>query len=71
MKTLTHKTIKKESKKIPLFADGQYLAGKVIYKGLRKVGYKIVEFTYDVDHYLDGHADPMLIGMKELKRVIY
>lgn len=55
--------IKKElSNKIPIYAGKQYEKPK-------KVGYKIIEFTYDVNpNYLD---DKMLIGEKEVKRVFY
>lgn len=70
MQTFTHKTIETETKKIPVFADGAFIAGKFTYKGMRKVGYKVVLFTYDVNHYSDGYKDAMLISQKTLKTVI-
>ena len=38
---------------------------------LRKVGYDVIESTYDVDVYQDGYEDWMLINQVRIKRVFY
>jgi hypothetical protein len=53
--------IKKETKRVPIFAGMQ--ASKI-----KKVGYKVIEFTYDCNPEVE--ADKMLISTKEIKRVI-
>lgn len=45
--------------------------GKVGDYKLRKVGYDVIESTYDVDVYQDGYEDWMLINQVRIKRVFY
>lgn len=59
----------KEVKKLPIFAGMEYTpGGKIISHKIRKVGYKWVEFTYDVNP--NNSEDKMLTGEKEIKRII-
>jgi hypothetical protein len=57
---------KKERKKFPIIAGMPF--GKKDYK-LKKVGFKIMEFTYDVNP--DNADDKMLIAQKEISRTIF
>jgi hypothetical protein len=53
---------KKEKQRFPIIAGKKY-------SKLKKVGYKVIEFTYDVNP--DVKSDKMLINEREIKRVIY
>lgn len=57
---------KTERKKFPIMA-GMPLNNPKDMK-IKKVGYKIIEFTYDINP--NFPEDKMLIGQKEIKRVI-
>ena len=54
--------VSEKSKRIPIFAGG-------VHEKPKKVGYKIIEFTYDVNP--SNPDDKMLIGEKEIKRVFF
>ena len=58
---------KKETKRIPLMAGMPFSNPRDM--KIRKVGYKLVEFTYDINP--SNIDDKMLIGEREIKRVIY
>ena len=58
---------KKETKKVPIMA-GMSFSNPTDMK-IRKVGYKLIEFTYDVNP--DYPEDKMLIKQREVKRKIY
>jgi hypothetical protein len=56
--------IVKEKQKFPINAGMPY-GTNVKFSGIKKVGYRIVEFTY----HLLSDGDKVLIGQKEIKRV--
>jgi hypothetical protein len=58
---------KKETKKVPIMAGMPFLNPTDM--KIRKVGYKLIEFTYDVNP--DYPDDKMLIRQREIKRKIY
>lgn len=58
---------KTEKKKFPIMA-GMPMNNPADMK-IRKVGYKIVQFTYDINP--EFPEDKMLMNQKEIKRVIY
>ena len=58
---------KKETKKVPIMAGMPFSNPKDM--KIRKVGYKLIEFTYDVNP--DYPEDKMLIKQREVKRKIY
>jgi hypothetical protein len=66
------KRIEKKRSKSPVIAGMPFLPnGKVGDYKLRKVGYDVIESTYDVDVYQDGYEDWMLINEVRIKRVFY
>jgi len=67
----TGNRIAKETKRFPIYAGMQYnFTGKIIDSKIKKVGYRIVQFTYDVDIFENGYEDYCLIDQKEVKRVM-
>jgi len=54
-----------EKEKFPIYAGMPY-GTNVKFSGIKKVGYRIVEFTY----HLLSDGDKVLIGEKVIKRVI-
>jgi hypothetical protein len=58
--------IKKERQKFPIYAGMKFGTSD---NKIKKVGYKIIEFTYDINP--DYEHDKMLIDQQEIKRVIY
>jgi hypothetical protein len=72
MQTLIANRIAKKRSKCPVMAGMPFLGnGKVGDYKLRKVGYDVIESTYDVDVYDDGYEDWMLINQVRIKRVFY
>jgi len=61
--------IEKKRSKSPVIAGMPF--DKVGDYKLRKVGYDVIESTYDVDVYQDGYEDWMLINQVRIKRVFY
>lgn len=59
--------IKKEKQRFSIIA-GMPFGKKADYK-LKKVGFKIIEFTYDVNP--SNPDDKMLIAQKEISRTIF
>jgi len=62
--------IVKEKKKFPVFAGMQFCKGKTINNNIKEVGYKIIEFTFDVIEY-PTHKDFCLISEKTIKTVMH
>jgi hypothetical protein len=57
-----------EKRNIPVYADGAMNNGNVEYRGIRKVGYKVVAFTYDVNPNFPD--DKMLLSERTIKTKI-
>ena len=64
MKTIYGIT-KKETQRFPIIAGMPF--GNTKFHGLKKVGYKVIEFTYDINP--NNPDDKMLLSQKEVKRV--
>jgi len=63
-----YNNIKTETQKFPIVAGMRMTNGKVTDYKMRKIGYKVIEFTYDINPQFPD--DKMLISQKEIKRVI-
>ena len=58
---------KKENKRIPIMAGMPF--DKPSDMKIRKVGYKVIQFIYDINP--SNPEDKMLMEQKEIKRIFY
>lgn len=62
---VNYNNTKKEKQRFHIMAGMKFGTNN---NGIKKVGYKLIEFTYDVNP--NYPEDKMLISQKEIKRVI-